>query len=269
MEPERLLDVRKYFPWLEGEGWRKMTRRGLERLLGLPRIWEIEEELEQRASEGEEPFAAFLAAAGIGIAEEGVCKAIPREGPGVVIANHPFGGADALALSALCKRVRTDMRILANGDVEGIKAISPWLMPLEVMGEEGSERKNLRVLRDALGHIRSGGLLVIFPAGAVSYWQHATARVEDPPWPDHTARMIGKANAPVLPVRFFGRNHAWWQVLAKVHPYLRSGFIPRAMLAMRGETVRCAAGPIISPGAWPDEIPARTRFLREAVENVG
>ena len=265
---EQLLDLRNYLPWLDGEGWRGCVRGALERLLKLPEIWAIEEELECRAAAGEEPFAAFLAAAGIGLEEAGVCAGIPESGPLVVIANHPFGGADAIALPALCKRVRRDTMILANAEVCGIKAISPWMFPLEVMGGEQSERRNLKVLMAAMEHVRGGGLLVIFPAGAVSCWQSESARVEDPPWPDHTARMVGKLGVPVLPVRFHGQNPAWFQIVAKIHPFLRSGFIPRVFVETRGRTVRCSAGELIGAGEWPEEVGERTRFFREAVGEI-
>lgn len=266
---DRLLDLRNYLPWLEGEGWKANLRRGLERLLKLPEIWSIEEELEGRAAAGEEPFAAFLAAAGVGLEEEGVCAGIPESGGVIVISNHPFGGADAIALPALCKKVRKDTMILANADVCGIKAISPWMFSLEVMGGAESERRNLRVLMDAMAHVRKGGLLVIFPAGAVSYWQTESARVEDPPWPDHTARMVAKLKVPVLPVRFHGKNPVWFQIVAMIHPFLRSGFIPRVFVETKGQAVRCSAGALIAPEDWPEDLAARTRFLREAVENVG
>lgn len=265
---DRLLDLRNYLPWLEGEGWKATMRRGLERLLKLPEIWRIEEELEERAAGGEEPFAAFLAAAGVGVEEEGVCAGIPEKGGVVVIANHPFGGADAISLPAICKRVRTDTMILANADVCGIKAISPWMIPLEVMGGAENERKNLKSLMAAMAHVRKGGLLVIFPAGAIAYWQWESARVEDPPWPDHTARMVGKLKVPVLPVKFHGRNPVWFQILARLHGYLRSGFIPRVFVETKGKVVRCSAGELIAAGEWPEELGERTRFLRRAVEAV-
>ena len=265
---DQLLDLRNYLPWLEGEGWRAALRRGLERLLKLPEIWAIEEELEERAAGGEESFAAFLAAAGVGLEEEGGCARIPESGGVVVIANHPFGGADAIALPALCKRVRKDTMILANADVCGIRAISPWMYPLEVMGGAESERRNLKILLEAMAHVRNSGLLVIFPAGAVSCWQADSARVEDPPWPDHTARMVGKLKVPVLPVRFHGRNPVWFQIVAKLHPFLRSGFIPRVFVETKGKTVRCSGGELIAPGDWPEDLGERTRFLRKAVENL-
>jgi putative hemolysin len=265
---ERLFDLRKHLPSLEGEGWRRGVRKALESVLGLPAIWRIEEELERRAAAGELPFDAFLAAGGVGVEGDGVEEAIPERGGLVVIANHPFGGADALALPALCMRVRRDVKVLANAEVKGIKALAPHLLPLEIMGGRAADRRNVKVLRDALLHVQGGGLLVVFPAGAVSYWQCDSARVEDPPWPEHTARLVDRAQCPVLPVWFHGGNPVWWQLLARVHGFLRTGFIPRAFLALKGKTVRCSAGTLLGPGDWPEEVSARNRYLRQAVENL-
>ena len=107
----------------------------------------------------------------------------------------------------------------------------------------------MAALREALAHVRGGGVLVLFPGGAVSHWQWGSRRVEDPPWPTHAARLILKAGAPVVPVRFFGRNGNLFQLAGLVHPALRTALIPRAFLAMRGKTLRCAAGERLDPGS--------------------
>ena len=39
---------------------------------------------------------------------------IPENGPLIVVANHPFGAIDGLALMALIKRRRPDVKMLAN-----------------------------------------------------------------------------------------------------------------------------------------------------------
>ena len=267
-ERQRLFELGEIVPWLKGGGWRGMLRGGVERVLGLPQVWRMLDEMRVRTAEGQHPYEAFVDASGIRLDGQAVTDAIPKEGGVVVIANHPYGGADALALSALAVRGRPDMKVLANAELLGIDPVAPFMIPLYILGEERTDRRNVASLRAALDHLEAGGLLVVFPAGAVSHWQRESARVEDPPWPGHTARLVVKSGAPVLPVRFFGRNGIWYQVLGAVHPFLRTAFIPRAFLTMRGKVVRCGAGKLLEFKDLPREAEALTAALREAVEAV-
>ena|ERR1700733_5057326 len=45
---------------------------------------------------------------------------IPRTGPVVVVANHPFGLAEGMTLGALLGQVRPDAKFLANSMLAGI-----------------------------------------------------------------------------------------------------------------------------------------------------
>ena len=56
-----------------------------------------------------------------------------------------------------------------------------------------------------------------------------------------------KANVPVIPLRFFDHNPLWFQIIGKTHPLLRAALIPRALLMMRNQTIKCRAGAIIDP----------------------
>lgn len=226
------------------------------------------EELGRRVAAGEPVFEAFMDLNRLHLDAVGVIESLPATGGVIVIANHPFGGADAVAMAAMVARVRPDARILANAELLGMPGMDEWLLPLQILGEAGAESANFANLRRALRHVRSGGLLVMFPAGAVAHWQWQTGRVEDPPWPGHAARLVGKTGTPVLPVRFFGANGAWFQLLGAIHPLIRSALIPRAYLSMGGKCVRCRAGKLLTPGEMPGDSEELTAVLRAAVEGV-
>ncbi len=265
-KPFLLLEER--LPLLAGDGWRARLRGVVESLMGLPEIRRGFDVLAQRVEEGEETFGACLDVFGIGLDASGVVEAVPSEGPVVLIANHPFGGAEALALMNLALRARPDFKALGNVEVQALAGIEKWLLALEILDTEGAERKNLAVLKRALAHLQDGGGLAVFPAGAVSHWQRDTARVEDPPWSPHIARIVRKSGASVLPVRFFGQNGVLFQILGMIHPLLRSALIPRAFLAMRDGTMRCRAGKVLKYSELPRQLEAITATLRDAVYGV-
>lgn len=262
------LPLEERLPFLAGEGWRSSIRVGMENLMGLPPVRRGLDELAERVARGAETFQACLDIFEIGLQADGVVEAIPPDGPLVLIANHPFGGADPLALMTLALRARPDVRILGNVEVQALPGIEKWLLPLEILDGEGAARKNLIVLREALQHLRQGGALAVFPSGAVSHWQWDSGRVEDPPWSPHTARIVKTSRAGVLPVRFFGQNGPLFQALGMLHPLMRSALIPRAFLAMSGGTVHCRAGGLLNHHELPQDPIAISDRLRKAVYEV-
>ena len=214
------------------------------------------------------PFEAFLDLAAVEPDATGVVASIPSHGGVVISCNHPFGGMDALIASVLALRAREDALIVANAEVGGIAPIAQLLIPLEIMGKPGDERRNVAGMRKALDHLRSGGALVVFPAGAVARWQPGLGRVEELPWSTHISRLIRKAQVPVLPVRFFGDNPAWFHLLGAIHPLVRSALIPRVFLSQKGMRVRCRAGKLLTPGEFPADSVALNGLLRARLEEV-
>ncbi|MFP6878021.1 MAG: hypothetical protein VCA37_14420 [Roseibacillus sp.] len=268
MSSPKFIPIEERVPILVGEGWHGALRRSLEILLGLPEIRRRVDQAREQVAQGEQGFEALLKAMDFGMDARGVMEAIPREGPLVLAANHPFGGPEAAVLPVLATRVRPDVKVLGNNEVMALPDMERWMLPLEILGGEGAARKNLGILKQALVHLRNGGALVTFPAGAVAHWQWERARVEDPPWPPHTARIVKLSRAAVLPVRFFGQNGPIFQVLGAPHPFLRSALIPRAFLAMSGRTVRCRAGNLLKFSELPSDPEEMTGALRTAVEQV-
>ena len=265
----KFIPIEERVPFLAGEGWHRILRRAVEHLLGFGPVRAIVKragELVER--EGESAFGALARVMEFEVCSPGLPEVIPREGPLVVIANHPFGGVDAVVLPALVLRARTDVKVLGNNEAGAIMGMDRHVIPLEILGGEGAVRKNAGMLREALDHLQSGGALVVFPAGAVAHWQWHAARVEDPPWPEHTARLVRKSGAAVLPVWFSGRNGPLFQLLGALHPLLRSALLPRAFLVRKGQPVFCRAGAVINNADLPEDTGEMTETLRVAVEGI-
>jgi putative hemolysin len=196
---------------------------------------------------------------------------IPRTGPLVVVANHPFGAVDGLVLSSLLHRVRPDVRLMVNYMLEAIPEMWPECFFVDPFGGQGSVGRNLGVMRKALRWVKDGGALCVFPAGEVSRLELSSGSVLDAPWSTTVARMIRQTKAAVTPIYFEGRNRAVFQIAGLIHPRMRTGLLPREMLARRGSTIRLVVGNRISPGkveGFPcDE--SLTHYLRSRVHVMG
>jgi putative hemolysin len=193
---------------------------------------------------------------------------IPATGAVVALSNHPTGILDGVMLADLLMRVRPDVRILTNqllGALPELASICFFIDPFE---KPESRIANGRALKQAIAHLRSGGLLLLFPAGEVSHFDLKKRAICDPEWNRTAARLIRMTRAKSLPVLINEANGIPFQMLGMVHPRLRTAALPAEMLNKRGKSIDIRIGGTIDPArieAIPDDAEA-TKFLRLRVE---
>ena len=196
---------------------------------------------------------------------------IPQTGPLIVVANHPYGAAEGIALAALLRSVRPDAKILANymlGSLN-IPEFRESFFYVDPFGRKGSIRANIAPLREAISWVESGGMLGVFPSGEVSHLQLRKREISDPKWSNTIARIIRKTKAPVLPLFFGGANSRLFQLLGLVHPLLRTLMLPREMLNKSNKAIPIQVGKPISfeklskleDGSMTDYLRLRTYML--------
>jgi putative hemolysin len=200
---------------------------------------------------------------------------IPKTGAVVVVANHPFGAIEGIALAHALSKVRPDVKILANFLLGRIPEIRRFFLFVDPFARKGSTTANARSLRDALAWLRGGGLLVVFPAGEVASLSPRSLRIVDPAWSPTVAGLARRAGAPAVAVFVPGRNRALFQAAGLVHPALRTALIPRELLARSGKTVELRVGSPVpaarlqefaSDSEAIDYLRDRTEILAERVE---
>lgn len=186
---------------------------------------------------------------------------IPRNGPVVVVANHPYGMLDGAVLAVLLARVRPDVKVMTNFLLEGVPELERSCIFVDSLHTTGSTERNRRALKGALEWLRNGGMLAIFPAGEVSHWQLSQGMIADPQWNDTATRLIRKTGAAALPVYFCGRNSLGFQLMGMIHPRLRMAFLLQEFLQQTGKSVALRAG-----SAIPADSIASIADDREATE---
>lgn len=125
---------------------------------------------------------------------------IPAQGRLLIVANHPSGALDALALLQLVGRVRRDVKILANDVLSGIAPIAGLLLPVRILGGKPSG-ESVRAVEQALA---AEQCVIVFPAGEVS--RLGPRGVRDTRWRRGFLRFARATGAPVLPIRVQARN---------------------------------------------------------------
>ncbi len=169
-------------------------------------------------------------------------KKIPSEGPLMVVANHPFGIIEGLLLIRAVRKVRSDVKIMANGLLNIIPEMREYVIPVDPFGNQDSWTKNLSGLKEAIRHIKKGGVMGVFPAGEVASLRLRKRMVADPEWSPTVAGIIRKTKASVLPLYFRGKNSALFHVLGMIHPRLRTAMLPRENLRQGSRAVEMFVG---------------------------
>ena len=146
----------------------------------------------------------------------------PREGPLIVVSNHPFGVLDGVVICHLVSRVREDFRVLTNAVLMRAKEVREFLLPIDFTESEEAVKTNLQSRAAAKAHLSDGGCLIVFPAGGVSTTPKPwNTRAVDAEWKTFTGRLISQSKAPVAPVFFAGQNSRIFQLASHISLTLR------------------------------------------------
>jgi putative hemolysin len=170
---------------------------------------------------------------------------VPRSGPLLVVANHPFGGVEGLILGSILLGLRPDTRIMANYLLGRIPELREMLLCVDPFNAKGAPARNLKPLREGLRWLRDGHCLAAFPAGSVSHLDLRRRKVVDPEWHHAIARIVQKSGANVLPVFFQGSNGVLFQLAGMMHAKLRTALLPHELLNKGNKTIRVRIGNVI------------------------
>lgn len=199
-------------------------------------------------------------------------EAIPREGPVVIVANHPYGVLDGLIISWLAEQVRSDFKVLTHSLLLRAPEARPYLLPVDFSETPEARCTNLASRAAARDHLAAGGCLIVFPAGGISTAPDRFGRgaAVDAPWQPFTAQLIQRARATVVPVRFAGQNSRLFQIASHVSLTLRLSLIFREVKNRIGTAVGVSIGAPV-PFATLEQIGDRrnvTVTLRGMVESL-
>ncbi|MBY6152920.1 lysophospholipid acyltransferase family protein [Vannielia litorea] len=201
----------------------------------------------------------------------GSLENIPRTGPLVLVANHPYGILDGLMMGHILSQTRGDFRILAHQVFKRSEELNRIILPIDFDGTREAQAVNLATRKEALAYLAQGGAIGVFPGGTVSTSAKLMSRPLDPGWRRFTAKMIAKSGATVVPVCFEGANSRLFQLASHIHSTLRIALLIKEFRARIDEPVEVAVGqpvPRDEIAAHASDPKALMDFLREATYSL-
>ncbi len=197
--------------------------------------------------------------------EEQIAR-IPKDGPIVVTSNHPHGLVDGMILGELIGQVRTDYKILTRSLLTGVAEIDQFMIPVPFPHEPDALEKNLWMRKQAMDHLKNGGIVAVFPSGSVAASRTMFGPVIEHEWNPFTSKMIQRSNAEVLPIFFPGANSRLYQIANQISATLRQGLLLYEITHAFNRPQSPVVGHVISRdkiSKWSDNPRGFMSWLRE------
>ena len=170
---------------------------------------------------------------------------IPAQGRLIIVANHPIGTLDGLALIKLIRSVRPDVRIVANTLLSNMKPLEALFFPVDVFSDKKKFKHTYTQIGSALDNEEA---IIIFPAGEVS--RITPTGVRDGKWQSGFLKLARKSQSPILPIHIKAKNSALFYSLSTLYKPLGTLLLVQEMFNKRNQTIQFSVGKAIPCAAF-------------------
>jgi putative hemolysin len=164
---------------------------------------------------------------------------IPSHGRVIIIANHPIGSLDGLALLRLVSEVRRDVKIVANDMLMAFEPLHELLLPLDNM-TRGAYKQSYKNIIQALTDEQA---IIIFPAGEVS--RASPQGIRDGKWQAGFLHFARKAKTPILPIFVSAKNSLLFYTTSMIFKPFATALLAHEMFNKRSAEIKFRVGEAI------------------------
>ncbi len=187
---------------------------------------------------------------------------IPSSGKVVIVANHPIGSLDGLALLQMVGNIRKDVKVVANDMLLAIQPLEKLLLPVDNMKKK-TMRQNIKDIKD---HLNNEGAIIIFPAGEVS--RMSPVGIRDRDWNSGFLHFASKTQSPILPIFIDARNSIFFYSLSLLAKPVSSLWLVREMFKHAKKDIRFRIGNSISYDTYqklPFDLVSKARLFKKHI----
>lgn len=193
---------------------------------------------------------------------------IPATGRCVVVANHPTGIADGIAVHDAVRARRGDAIYFANADALRVSPrLGEAVIPVEWVVDKRTREKTRATLQAAREAFEAERCVVLFPAGRLAR-VGKDGTLTDPEWAPTAASLARKYDAPIVPIHVAGPYSRLFHLFDKVSQELRDVTLFHEMLNKKGRPFQLKVGPVIAPSRLDVDAAKATYALKAYVERV-
>lgn len=209
--------------------WHKrLFIRFVERISGQPALERLYRLNQTSPRPGESFWQACVRALALRpIYDAAALERIPKTGPLVVVANHPYGVLDGVLICWLIEKVRSDFVVIVHSALLRAPESREFVLPVDFLETAEARATNLKTRTAARERLERGGAVIVFPAGMISTAPDALGRepAVEYPWQPFVAQLIQRSRATVAPIGFAGQNSWLFQFASHVNMTLRLALI--------------------------------------------
>lgn len=190
---------------------------------------------------------------------------IPTSGRCVIVANHPTGIADGLAVYDAVRPIRPDVIFFANADAHRVcPRFHETLVAVEWVTSKRTIEKTKQTLRAAHKAFADERPVMIFPAGKLA--RLIDGEIQDPPWEPSAVSLARKHNAPIIPIWVDGPYPFFFHSFDRFSKELRDITLFHELLNKKGKLFTLKVGPPIAPQKLAGNADDVTLQLKRYVE---
>jgi putative hemolysin len=191
----------------------------------------------------------------------------PREGPFLLLSNHPTGITDGVAMYDAIKPLRPDALFYANSDAMRVcPRFDEVLIPVEWAPAKRTRERTRLTLKMTDAALEQGRPIVIFPAGRLARMRDGM--LLDPEWMPTAASLARKYELPIVPAHMSGPYSFWFHTFAKFSAELRDITLFHELLNKQGKTYKLTFGPLIPAEHATGDSTSVIRKLKYYIERV-
>ncbi|MGO3909921.1 lysophospholipid acyltransferase family protein [Huaxiibacter chinensis] len=169
---------------------------------------------------------------------------IPEHGPLVIMANHPTGTLDGLALLYAVSRVRRDVKVVTNRMLTHLEPLSSLFIPVDNIGGKTAKTAFAQMEQQ----LHQSGVLIFFPAGEVS--RPTRKGIRDKKWHTGFIKLANKFRAPLLPVHIQAHNSLLFYASTLVSSTLPMLLLMQQMFRRQHSNLPIKIGQQIAWNSW-------------------
>lgn len=192
---------------------------------------------------------------------------LPVEGRCVVVANHPTGIADGVAVFDAIRARRPDAIFFANADALRVcPRLAETVIPVEWVVDKRTREKTRATLEAARAAFEAERCVVLFPAGRLARMEGGA--LTDPEWAPTAASLARKYRAPIVPIHVSGPYSRLFHFFNRFSAELRDVTLFHELLNKRKTAFRLMVGKPIPPERLDVDAGKATYALKAFVERV-